>query len=250
MCSRNTFHPEQVSRYECRQINTYNHSVWRWVMFYKSYRRQSKWSRTLYVTVFLFLLDTFRLLGAHRSFSNNLVASTIQHIEDLPREVQNQQIYITAQFWTSEDVLLDFWLTQFLKLVKVLGKENIYVSIIESGSLDNTADPIRWLHQELVKLEIPCKVITDPTTHADAIAAGPLDEHGDHKEGWIVTPDTEADGTKELRRIPYLAHLRNWALQPMLEMHRRREKTFDKILYLNDVYFEPTDILTLLGTNI
>jgi hypothetical protein len=50
--------------------------------------------------------------------------------------------------------------------------------------------------------------------------------------GWIDTPR----GRKELRRIPYLSRLRNWTLQPLLELARQGEK-FDKVLFLNDVVF-------------
>ncbi|KAK5938439.1 hypothetical protein PMZ80_009409 [Knufia obscura] len=219
-------------------------------MFLSRYRRTSRWPRiVICCLIFLFLLDVFRLLGSHKTFSNNLNAQTVQHIEDLPQELRNQKIYIAAQFWTSEAVLVEFWLKQFLKLLPVLGPRNIYVSIIESGSLDNTADAIRWLDGELVKLGVARTVITDPTTHEDAVNAGPLDEHGHHKNGWIPTGDTEVEGQRELRRIPYLSDIRNRGLEPLLRMHRTHGRIFDKILYLNDVYFEPSDILTLLATN-
>lgn len=222
-------------------------------MFYSSYRRPSKWHRaarpTLYITLFLILLDIIHLLGAHRTFSNNLLSQTVTHLEDLPRDIQNQKIYIVAQFWTSEYVLVDFWLTQFQKLVTTLPKENIYVSILESGSLDNTKDAIQWLDEQLEKLGIERTIVIDPTTHEDAVKAGPVDEHGRAKPGWIETGEPGKAGEKELRRIPYLSDLRNRGLEPMLQMHEKGYKTFDKILYLNDVYFEPSDILTLLNTN-
>src|SRR4051812_27330089 len=191
-------------------------------MAYLSYRRNLRWMRLpLYVFAFFFLLEAVRLLAAYRTFSNNLVAQTVYHVEDLPRDVQNQKIYIAAQFWTAEDVLVEFWLTQFLKLVHELGSNNIYVSILESGSLDNTDGSIQWLHQELIKQQVPCTVIIDPTTHTDAVKAGPVDEHGHPKEGWIVPSDTQAEGIKRLRRIPYLSDLRNRGLEPLIEMHHR-----------------------------
>ena len=222
-------------------------------MFLYSYRRSKSWQRAnrlgIYSLLFIFLLDVFRLLGAHRTFSNNLISQTVYHTEDLPRELQSQKIYIAAQFWTSEDVLVDFWLKQFLKLVDVLGRQNVYVSILESGSLDNTADAIRWLDSELERLGIGRTVITDPTTHEDAVNAGHIDQDGHHKSGWIETGERNTSGQKQLRRIPYLSGLRNRGLEPLLRMHKNAGRTFDKILYLNDVYFEPSDILTLLATN-
>jgi len=52
-----------------------------------------------------------------------------------------------------------------------------------------------------------------------------------------------------LRRIPYLAGLRNRGLEPMFELQEKKRITFDKILYLNDVIFKPSDVLTLFATN-
>lgn len=223
-------------------------------MYRSSYRRSRQWRRAirygLYAFLFVVFLDIFRLFGSYRTFSNNLLVQKVTHVADLPREVRNQKIYISAQFWTSEDVLASFWLTQFLKLVDVLGRENIYVSILESGSLDNTANAIRWLDFELGKLGVERTIVNDPTTHADAVNAGAVDEYGHHKSGWIETNDPNVlSGTKELRRIPYLSALRNQGLEPLIDMHMKHGRLFDKILYLNDVYFEPSDILTLLATN-
>lgn len=221
-------------------------------MFLSSYRR-SLWRRhsrlALYALAFVFFLDIFRLLGAYGTFSKTLVNNTVHHVGDLPRDARNQKIYIAAQFWTSEEVLIEFWLAGFLKLIQTIGTDNVYVSIIESGSLDNTADAIRWLDQKLGEMGVERTVIVDPTTHADAVNAGPLDEQGQQKSGWIMTGDSTPPGRKELRRIPYLSDLRNRGLEPLLHMHRTTGKTFDKILYLNDVYFEPVDVLTLLATN-
>lgn len=221
-------------------------------MFLYSFRRSlgRRLNRFIpYVLAFFFLLDVFHLLGAFHTFSTNLAASTVRHVDELPKDVRNQKIFIAAQFWTSEAVLAEFWLQNFLHLVQTLGKDNIYVSIVSSGSFDNTADAIRWLDWRLNELGVEKTVIIDPTTHDDAIKEGPLDKHGRAKSGWIVTGNANSTGEKELRRIPYLSGLRNQGLEPMISMQRDSGRTFDKILYLNDVYFEPADILTLLATN-
>lgn len=221
-------------------------------MFLQSYRRTlgRRANRVVaYVVAFFFLLDVFRILGAYRTFTTNLAAGTVYHVDELPKEARSQKIYITAQFWTSEAVLAEFWLDKFLHLVQTIGPENIYVSILESGSFDNSADAIRWLDGQLGDMGVERTVIIDPTTHYDAVSAGPVDEHGHTKSGWILTGDSDPPGQKELRRISYLSDLRNLGLEPLLAMHRLKGRTFDKILYLNDVFFEPSDILTLLATN-
>lgn len=221
---------------------------------FRIYHRSRQWHRTVRYCVCAILLfvglDILRLSGAYRTFSNNLILQKVAHPTDLPHELQNQKIYISAQFWTSEDVLATFWLTQFLKLVEVLGRKNVYVSIVSSGSLDRTPETVRWLDMQLAKLGVEKTVVTDPTTHADAINASPVDKYGHHKSGWIETGDPNViPGTKELRRIPYLSEIRNRALEPLINLHMKHGRVFDKVLYLNDVYFEPSDILTLLATN-
>ena len=51
----------------------------------------------------------------------------------------------------------------------------------------------------------------------------------------------------ELRRIPYLARLRNLVMEPLFEL-RESGVVFDKILFLNDVVFTTQDIKNLIGT--
>lgn len=221
-------------------------------MFLKSYRR-TPWRRSLrtglYLIATVVLLDLFRILGAHNTFQRNLLANTISHYEDLPRAVQNQKIYVTAQFWTSEWILAVHWIDAFLRLVHTLGPENIYVSILSSSSLDNTDGAVRYLESQLAELGVERTVILDPTTHESAISAGPEDASGNPRPGWVTTHDTDSPIAKELRRIPYLSDIRNKGLEPLLRMHRKTGRTFDRILHLNDVVFEPKDILSLLATN-
>lgn len=56
-----------------------------------------------------------------------------------------------------------------------------------------------------------------------------------------------------MRRIPYLAEQRNLALKTLLSLNdqfrRRAELTYDRIIFLNDVLFQTSDMLTLLATH-
>ncbi|KLJ12013.1 hypothetical protein EMPG_12848 [Blastomyces silverae] len=54
---------------------------------------------------------------------------------------------------------------------------------------------------------------------------------------------TLADGSERIKRIAYLAEARNRALRPLDDPASDR---FDKLLYLNDVVFDPIDALQLL----
>ncbi|KEF54141.1 uncharacterized protein A1O9_09936 [Exophiala aquamarina CBS 119918] len=192
------------------------------------------------------LFDVLTILKQHREFSRNLQAHTYTDIASLPSSVKNQKVFIVAQFWTNAKIIQDRWGQALLDLIGTLGKDNVYVSIYESGSLDRTKDVLKILDDILAEHQIPRSVILDPTSHADEINVGPLDGQGNPRSGWIQT--TTVGAGKELRRIPYLARLRNTSLKVLFEHHARGIE-YDKILYLNDVVFRPSDVLTLLATN-
>jgi hypothetical protein len=223
------------------------------VMLRRSYRRSSLPRRLvrllLYFLGALFVLDLLTILKHHREFSRNLISHTYTSPAVLPTPVQDQKIFIVAQFWTNARVISERWGQALLDLIGVLGKENIYVSILESGSLDNTKEVLKLLDDVLMQNTIPHVTILDPTTHADEINAGPLDDQGIPRQGWIQTTTVGTQWGKELRRIPYLARLRNRALDPLFKFHDEQGQKFDKILFLNDVVFRPQDVLTLLATN-
>ncbi|KAJ9602658.1 hypothetical protein H2200_012852 [Cladophialophora chaetospira] len=197
----------------------------------------------------LFVLDLLTILKHHRVFSANLISHTYTSPTLLPTPVQNQKIFIVAQFWTNAHIISERWGQALLDLVGVLGKENVYISILESGSMDNTKEVLQILDGVLEQNNIPHLIVLDSTTHADEINAGPLDEQGTPRQGWIQTTTVGTQWGKELRRIPYLARLRNTALKPFFKFHDEQEQNFDKILFLNDVVFRPQDVLTLLATN-
>ncbi|KIW99782.1 uncharacterized protein Z518_10710 [Rhinocladiella mackenziei CBS 650.93] len=218
-------------------------------MLLRNYRRSPR-RRLLrflvYVLTALSVFDLLTILKHHREFSRNLLSHTYTDLSTLPSPAQNQKIFICAQFWTNAKIIQDRWGQALLDLVGVLGTENVFVSIYESGSLDNTKDVLKILDRVLEENKISRSIVLDPTTHADEVNAGPLDEQGHPRSGWIQT--TTVGAGKEMRRIPYLARLRNKSLQPLFDLHERGHN-FDKILYLNDVVFRPRDVLSLLATN-
>src|ERR1700744_6540864 len=190
-------------------------------MLRRSYRRSTLSQRLarilFYFLVALFVYDLLTILKHHREFSSNLISRTYISPSLLPTPVQNQKIFIVAQFWTNARVISERWGQALLDLVGVLGKENVYVSILESGSLDNTKEVLKMLDDVLGVNNIPHITILDPTTHADEINVGPFDDHGIPRQGWIQTTSVGTQWGKELRRIPYLARLRNRALIPLFK---------------------------------
>ncbi len=176
---------------------------------------------------------------------------TYEPTPDPPR----QKIFIASTHWNNEVAIRSYWNWALLDLVKYFGVEDVYVSIYESGSWDDSKGALRVLDKELDRLGVRRTIILDPTTHADEIAKPPT------ASGWIDTPR----GKKELRRISYLSGLRNLSLRP-LEKLEEVGVLFDKLLFLNDVVFtvslhlevfavkttyasQTEDVIKLLDTN-
>lgn len=154
-----------------------------------------------------------------------------------PPAFGNERIFIASIHWTNEAILRAHWNKAVVELAKAIGPSNVYVSVYESGSMDDTKGALRELDRDLGTAKIPRMIILDGTTHQDEISKPPA------KTGWIKTPG----GQMELRRIPYLARLRNIALEPLVKLGEKGMK-FDKILFLNDVVFNTEDVRALLGT--
>ncbi|KAL8802964.1 MAG: hypothetical protein Q9182_003452 [Xanthomendoza sp. 2 TL-2023] len=144
-----------------------------------------------------------------------------------PRD-QNVRVFIAGLHWNNEQILRKHWNQAVRDLVNELGRNNTHVSIYESGSWDDSKCALRALDGQLAQLNISRSIILDERTHADEIADGP------NPSGWIQT----SRGQTELRRIPYLARLRNTVMQPLMELSSQGIR-FDKVLFLNDVVFTP-----------
>jgi hypothetical protein len=139
----------------------------------------------------------------------------------------NQSVFIAAIHWNNEDILKSHWVSAVVDLAKQLGPDRVFVSVQESGSWDDSKGALRLLGELLDKINVRHKIILDDKTHYDEINQTPGDS------GWVMTPR----GRVELRRIPYLARLRNLVLQPLDELASAGER-FDEILFLNDVVFK------------
>ena len=180
-------------------------------------------TRTRYIRAILIILLAFffvDLLSLSWILSRQPPSSTLHS----PRQVE--RIYIASIHWNNEAVLRSNWHKAVTDLAKHFGPQNIYISLLESGSLDDTKGALRSLDADLEQLSVPRTVILDETTHADELAKAPA------SSGWIDT----SRGKKELRRIPYLSRLRNLSLQPLAQL-AANGTVFDKVLFLNDVVF-------------
>lgn len=146
--------------------------------------------------------------------------------EDLSRHLNS--IYIASVQYNSDVILQAHWVPSLLQLVKELQAVDltVYVSVYESGSEDGTKATLSKLAASLKALSIDHTVHLDNETHADAIEKS---LSSTSTSGWLRTRYG-----KELRRIFYLANVRNRALEPLRALNQAGIR-FDKVLYLNDV---------------
>lgn len=186
-------------------------------------------TRTLRVFLFAFILfNIFDVLRIHHNLSREpthtktTAAAARRQLTSRPRE----RIYIAGMHFNNGDILKKHWNNAVIELTELFGPENVFVSIYESGSWDDTKQVLFDLDRQLESRGVPRRVEVSDVTHKDEMS------RHDKGEGWIDTPRNR----RELRRIPYLAKIRNKTLQDLFELHKNGT-TFDKVLFLNDVVF-------------
>ena len=189
-------------------------------MIATSLRRFSRSSRTKAFRAFLLLSILFCIVDVLSLIS----ARQHQNLPAKPPNLHGQKIFIASIHWNNEPILRSRWNLAVLNLVDYFGAENVYISVYESGSWDNSKEALRALDFDLGRKGVLRTVKLNETTHADELRQPGTD-------GWIQTPR----GKKELRRIPYLSKLRNLALEPLNSLGDGIK--FDKVLFLNDVAF-------------
>ncbi|CAI9633307.1 unnamed protein product [Alternaria burnsii] len=195
-----------------------------------SLRRLPRSSAFRILVLLYVLLDSLHCLSLYRYQTATITAP--------PPPRNTKRVYIASQHWNDARLLREHWNNALVALVQELGIENVFVSIYESGSYDDSKAVLGELDTVLEDLQIRRSIQLSETSHADEIAQQPT-EHG-----WVKAPD----GRDYKRRIPFLASIRNRVLQPLERLTAEGEH-FDIILFLNDVVFTPQDVLRLLDTN-
>lgn len=140
---------------------------------------------------------------------------------DIP---SNETVYIAANI-VNENLIRGEWGRSLVGLVDLIGKDRVFVSVYggPKAALQELEDMLDCEYSIVSEEELPMDV-----------------DHLPH----INLPTT---GEAKIKRIAYLASARNQALAPLDTMDRR----FDKLLFLNDVFFSPAEAARLLwGTNV
>jgi hypothetical protein len=143
-----------------------------------------------------------------------------------------EKVFIAASLHDKKGQLLSgTWGRSMLELIHLLGPNNVFLSIYEN---DADVESLRALDE--FRARVPCQA---------AIVHEQLDTS-------TLTHVFGADGTLKLKRIALLSKVRNRALDALDNVDSPAERiAFDKLLFVNDVYFNPIDVANLLfSTNV
>ena len=185
----------------------------------------------LFNGVFSIILAMAALTALFRPSYNNLPS----HYRDLKSRVrdatqggsanpENQKIFIAASLYDQGGHLLKgAWAESVLDLIEILGNENVFLSIYENGGDKGALDAQIQFEK---KLQAPHSIVYDTEFSMDNISK-------------VQMPDF----SMRIKRMAYLADVRNKALLPL---EKDDSVKYDKLLYLNDVIFDPIDAAQLL----
>ncbi len=148
----------------------------------------------------------------------------LQSSESGRANTNKQKVFIAASIYDKGGSLVNgLWGNALLDLINLLGSENVFLSIYE-----NDSGPEGHAALEAYKLKVHCP-------HSLV-----FDEHIPLS---YIPHVTLPDGSRRVKRIAYLAEVRNRALRPLVEPSANK---FDRLLYLNDIIFDPIDAVQLL----
>jgi len=140
--------------------------------------------------------------------------------EILPSDdINHTKYYICSIICNAETIIVD-WISQLKLLIDFLGKDNVYISILENAdSKDNTPKYLSEFKNYLDENDIKNKIILEKILEK---------------------------GEKE--RIVYLGQLRDLSMDYLYEI---KDLNFSntKIIFLNDIIYRYQDVIKLLSTN-
>ncbi|KAF2448149.1 glycosyltransferase family 69 protein [Karstenula rhodostoma CBS 690.94] len=200
-------------------------------------RRKRSVLRLIYITLFSFpYVCLFLVLVAGIFFpSYTHLPAHYQELRDRAlasdapgrANLHNQKVFIAASIYEHEGELTSgAWGKSVLELVDLLGPHNVHLSIYENDADEMTKESLRAMEKN--------------TTSNSTIVFEDFDLSS-------LPRITLPNGDSRVKRMTFLAEVRNRALAPLATT----EVAFDKVLYLNDVNFDPIDAAQLLfSTNV
>lgn len=188
---------------------------------YPSRKWKSRIRTLLLFFLALFVLDTY-LITAYTPQPTRVTPESASTLEPKPR------IYVAGIHRNSEKILYSHWNSAVIDLVKFYGADNIFVSLYESGSIEGTKGALARLDNNLRHLGVRTSIILDEADQLLEVEK----EVNEAEEGWVFTKR----GKYELRRIPYLASLREKVMERLYK-EQESGREYDFVLWLNDVVF-------------
>jgi len=157
--------------------------------------------------------DSIKIVRKITFSEHNSVFCSTREIPQIPQIPDKQQKYFIAiNLHDNQEVMPDM-MQQLKVIIKHLQPKNVFVSIFESGSSDQTKLYLGLCSTILETIGAPYLI----QTSGESRSVG-------------------------MHRIKYLSHVRNVAMNPLFTQETR----FDRILFLNDVFFCASDALSLL----
>lgn len=129
---------------------------------------------------------------------------------------QQHKYFFAINLYNSFDIIPDLFATLF-RVAAILGYENVFVSIYENGSTDQTKALLR---------------IFDALTKSVGLRI-------------VIRTSMRTRGAFN-HRIEYLAEVRNAAMGPLHELRDAEGEVFDSIVFMNDILPCVDDILELI----
>ncbi|KAH0297552.1 hypothetical protein KCU71_g13326, partial [Aureobasidium melanogenum] len=180
------------------------------------------------VVLFIVLVAVIYPSYSHPPHHYNVLRSNALRSTEPGRiNINEEKVFIASSIYDKQGELTSGpWAQNLLDLVDLLGPENVFLSVFEDDPDDLARASLEQFSKQLK-------------------FAGHVDR--------AALPHVELPtGEKRLKRIEFLAHVRNRALAPLEDPKSAAYSVrFDKLLYVNDVVFDPIDAANLIfSTNI
>jgi alpha-1,3-mannosyltransferase len=162
--------------------------------------------------------DRYKALVGHKTPSESTwFSSWFSDSQSAHNVPSNEHKYFFAiNLYNSFDIIPDLFATLF-RVSAILGYHNVYVSIYENGSTDQTKALLR---------------IFDALTRSVGLRV-------------TIRTSTRTRGAFN-HRIEYLAEVRNQAFNPLHELRDSHNEYFDTIIFMNDILPCVDDLLELI----
>ncbi|KAJ7367719.1 cryptococcal mannosyltransferase 1-domain-containing protein [Mycena albidolilacea] len=119
--------------------------------------------------------------------------------------------------------VLPYWIKEVTKVIHYLGPDNVFVSIVESNSGDNSAELLEDFDRILKTMGVKRRVLTRDTS--------------------IERPPSQLMQETAPPRITFLAAVRNLVMEPLVQ-----HGGYTRVVFSNDIFIEAESIVELLDT--